>query len=606
MQDLCREPKLPEDWLIAAESSFGSRNYQRCVIEAQHATVLAHDSVAAWQVLGDALHQLGRLSEAATAYETALTGAPNLFDVLNNLGAIKLAQGRLSEAYRFYRRAVVAAPGNAIVRNNLGVVLRRLSYPTKAVACFAEAIKLDSGYAKAHRNLGNVLQDMGDFRGAMASYRRSLEIAPDVADAYSAMLFCLTHDEQASPNEVFDAHRAFARQFEETLVVKRQAYRNTPVSERRIRLGFVSADLCQHPVANFIGPIWHHFDRGEFEITAYANQHTNDAATSLLKARVDRWRNVSVLDDDALATQIRGDGIDILFDLSGHTAGNRLLVFARKPAPIQIAWIGYPNSTGLSSIDYRLVDEFVAPRGLFDNQFSEKLLYLPSAGTFENIDDALDVNALPASATGTLTFASFHRGNKIGGGVIALWSRVLNAVPEARMLIGACGETAVQNRLIQRFAEHGVERDRLRFRPKVGMADYLTMHHEVDIHLDSFPFTSGTTANHALWMGVPTLTLAGATMPQRLSAAHLGRVGLHQWIAQTPDDYVAKAEYWANHLDELAALRATLRTQITHSPLRHAGTVTRGLETVLRQVWRQWCENNQLSIPADAERENAP
>lgn len=579
--------------MLAAEKCLESGQLEACVRHASQARELAPDDSALCHLLGEALHRLGRLPEAAQAYEAALIGAPDSFELLNNLGTIRLALGQLADAYRLYKRAVAMAPGNAAVRNNLGVVLRQSGYPGRAAACFRDAIAIDPRHANAFRNLGNANQDLGEHQAAIECYQRALAIKPDFAEAFDGLLFCLSHDEKSSPDAVFRAHRAYAQAFEEPLLGKSAPHSNRADAGRRIRLGFVSADLRSHPVANFIEPIWQHLDRKQFEIFAYANQSVEDETSKALKALADHWRNVMVLGDDEFARLIRRDEVDILFDLSGHTAGNRLRVFARKPAPIQISWIGYSNTTGLSSIDYRLVDEFVAPPGLLDAYFSEKLLYAPSSGSFLDQVDAPELSALPALSSGRLSFASFHRGNKLSDGAIALWSRVLAAVPDSRMLIGACGEALVQDGVAQKFALHGISRERLTFRPKVSMNEYLAMHHEIDIHLDSFPFTSGTTANHALWMGVPTLTLAGATMPQRLSAAHLGRVGLHDWITETADDYVSRAIFWSNHLDELAALRASLRSRVASSPLRQAATVTRGLEKVLREVWQQWCEAHQ-------------
>lgn len=321
-----------------------------------------------------------------------------------------------------------------------------------------------------------------------------------------------------------------------------------------------------------------------------------DEVSQRLQQLTDQWIPVHHLDDITLAQRIHADQIDILFDLSGHTAGNRLLAFIHKPAPIQISWIGYPNTTGLTCIDYRLVDEFVAPPGLLDAQFTEKLAYLPSGGTFAPQANAPDVNRLPALENGYITFGSFNRSNKLGRSVIAHWSQVLTAIPEARMLLGGINDLQRRQTLMDAFASHGIQRERLDFQPQLALHDYLASHHKVDILLDTMPFTSGTTINHGLWMGVPTLTLAGRTMPQRLSAAHLARTGLQDWICdtRTAASYIDTANFWATHLEQLATLRAKLRKQIETSPLRQPDIVTAGLQQTLKQMWRQWCHLRQI------------
>ena len=431
---------------------------------------------------------------------------------------------------------------------------------------------------------------MGEFAAAVASFRQALALKPDFTEAFSSLLFCLSHLASADPTESYNAHRAFGERFEPPLRQKRFKHVNTPEPARRLRLGFVSSDLYNHAVAHFIEPIWQAFNRDEFEILVYANRAHTDKTTERLHRLADDWVTVSNWPDDVLAQRIWCDRIDILFDLSGHTPDNRLLVFARKPAPIQFSWIGYPNTTGMTTIDYRIVDRFVAPPGMLDRYFTETLLYVPSAGTFKPVESAPPVNPLPALKRGCVTFGSFNRINKLSKEVIPLWSRVLSSIHGSRLLVGAVDDPELQDKLIECFGRYGIATDRLDFRPKRPVYEYLALHHEVDILLDTFPYTSGTIANHALWMGVPTITLTGRTMPQRLSAAHLGRAGLEEWITESEDEYVAKACYWSAHLDELALLRASLRDKVRNSPLRQPATVARGVEDALRQVWEKWCK----------------
>jgi hypothetical protein len=290
-----------------------------------------------------------------------------------------------------------------------------------------------------------------------------------------------------------------------------------------------------------------------------------------------------------LAQQIRADGIDILIDLSGHTRNNRLLTFARKPAPIQASWIGYPGTTGLQAMDYYLADRFLLPPGLFDGQFTEKIVRLPGTAPFCPAQESPPVNALPALTNGCITFGSFNRLNKITRPVVALWSRLMSAVPGSKMLMGAMPEGDDHSGLIDWFAREGIARERLSFHPRSGIAAYLELHHQVDICLDTFPYNGGTTTLHAIWMGVPTLTLAGGTVPARQGAALLGHVGLEEFVAQDAADFVRKGLRWTGDVAALAELRSGLRERFAHSALGRPELIAAGLESALRTMWQRWC-----------------
>jgi protein O-GlcNAc transferase len=543
-----------------------------------------------WCALADKLKHHNQLSEALEAYTTALTLQPHSFKALEGIAVIFHKQNRFADALSYYQKCLVIHPKDVITWNNSGSALSGLGQHARAMDCFQRAIALDPAYAYSYRNLGRAHQSMGAFAEAVAAFKQALALKPDFEEAFSSLLFCLSHLPSTDPTASYLAHRAFGERFEPPLRQKCRQHTNTPDSSRPLHLGFVSADLYNHAVAHFIEPIWEAINRDEFEIRVYANRAHRDETTERLEKLVDAWETVSNWSDDVLAERIRSDRVDILFDLSGHTPLNRLLVFARKPAPIQFSWIGYPNTTGMTSIDYRIVDRFVAPPGMMDRYFTETLLYVPSAGTFKPAATAPPVNPLPALKRGYLTFGSFNRIIKLSKEVIPLWSRVLSAIPGSRLLVGSMDDPVLKDKLIEHFGRCGIAADRLDFRPKRPLPEYLALHHDVDMMLDTFPYTSGTIANHALWMGVPTITLAGSTMPQRLSAAHLGRVGLEEWITESADEYVAKARYWATHLDELALLRSGLRDKVQNSPYRQPATVVRGIESALRQVWEKWCK----------------
>ena len=541
-----------------------------------------------WLDFSACAYALGRFEEACRHAERALALNPYYAEAYNNLGIALNDLGRLPDAAANYRRALELKPGYPQIHSNLGNTLRNQGNLQDAIACYRHALELKPDDAVIYGNLGNALQDLGRRQEAVACYRRALELKPDYAAVFSGLLFCLLHMEDADPAAVFAEHLVFGERFEAPLRAEWRPHGNDRTPDRKLKIGFVSADLRRHAVAHFIEPVWRTLDKTRLDLYVYSNHLSEDEVTVHLKELVDHWRQVVRLSDQELADCIRADGIDILFDLSGHTANHRLLTFARKPAPVQVTWIGYPGTTGLRAMDYKLTDRS-APPGMFDHLYVEKFACLPGVIMFEPAADSPEVNALPALAQDYITFGSFNRTSKLGDRVIALWSRVLQALPTSRMLIGSVTDDGLKTTLIEGFARHGVSSDRLEFRPRVGMRDYLQIHHEVDIILDTFPYTGGTTTHHALWMGVPVLTLTGPTRSHCQSARILWGMGLSEWVTSTEEQFVSQAAYWATHLPELAMLRAGLRERFNNSPLRCLETVANGLEKAMRIMWRRWC-----------------
>jgi protein O-GlcNAc transferase len=352
----------------------------------------------------------------------------------------------------------------------------------------------------------------------------------------------------------------------------------------------VSGDLFTHPVATFIEPVLEAMDaRDGLKLTAYYNHVVGDATTGRLRGCFERWRPIVALSDTQLEQQIIDDGIDILIDLSGHTSRNRLRAFARKPAPVQASWIGYPGTTGLMAMDYYLADKYWLPPGRFERQFAEKLVYLPANVPFRPHASAPAVNPLPALASGAVTFGSFNRLGKINAATIRAWSELLRAVPASALLVGGLPAESQRERLIEQFASHDIAPERLKLHPRGSMDAYLALHHHVDICLDTFPYTGGTTTNHALWMGVPTLTIAGQTPPAMQGAAAAGLVGLEGFIAIDDADFVAKGIQWTTRLPALAEVRAGLRERCSKSLPYHPEIIVAGLDRALRHMWKRWC-----------------
>jgi predicted O-linked N-acetylglucosamine transferase (SPINDLY family) len=343
---------------------------------------------------------------------------------------------------------------------------------------------------------------------------------------------------------------------------------------------------------SFIGTVLQRLsERTGFRLHAYSAETREDATARRLRGYFHGWRKVNGIADESLAEIIRADGIDILVDLSGHTRGNRMQTFARKPAPIQCAWLGYLGTSGLTSIDYYFADKLFLPPGEFDRFFTEQLSYLSAVGAFEPYAGAPPCNALPALTNGYVTFGSFARGGKLTRNVVALWSRLLRALPDAKMLLGAMPVDGNCEPLTTWFAEEGIAVDRFIFEPRCGVAEYLALHHRIDICLDPFPFTGATTTCHAMWMGVPTLTLEGSTVPGRLGPAMLKHAGVADFVARSLDDFVDKGIHWAQDIEALSRLRANLREQLRASSLCNAALVADTLADSLREMWKGWCGN---------------
>ena len=592
------------------------------------------DFVDAHYNLGVVLQHLGQLAGAQASYQRVLEIKPDFFDahynlgvVLQHLGQLDAAAGAISGHWRSsvisstrittwvlscntldnlpthkasYRRALEIKPDFVDAHYNLGIVLQLLGQLDGAQASYQRALEIKPDFAAACGNLGNVQWTLGKLDDAAASYRRVLRINPDddsahsnlgvVLQAYSGLLFCLGHRDEIGSEALFAEHCRFGEQFETPLRPSWPEHGNTRDPTRCLQIGFVSADLRNHPVGFFVEPLLARLAmHSTLSLHAYYNHAVEDVATKRLRGYFSQWHAIAHLSDAALAQKIADDGIDILIDLSGHTGANRLLCFARKPAPVQASWIGYPGTTGLRAMDYYLADRYFLPPGAFDSQFTEKLVYLPACAPFLPDETAPPVNALPALSNGFVTFGSFSRINKLSRSAIALWSRLLRALPDARMLLGGMPREGEYDSLIDWFVQEGIARERLRFLSRYSIVDYLALHHQVDMCLDTFPFTGCTTTNHALWMGVPTLTLAGRTVPGRQGAALMGHAGLGAFVATDAADFQEKGLHWADDLAALAAVRAGLRTRIEQSPIRRPEVIAAGVERAFRIMWQRWC-----------------
>jgi len=506
------------------------------------------------------------------------------------------------EAITALQTAVRLMPRDAEAHVNLGLTLARMKRFDEAESHLHAALKIDPEYSAAHYRLAVNYELKGQFDKAEASLRRGIAlrkkcVAGDYERGFSHLLFLLSHNPLVGADELFAEHCRYGEYFEGQARDSWQPHPNSRNPARCLKVGFVSGDLCRHAVASFVEPIFAQLkNRPGLELHAYYTHTVQDDVSRRLLANFKTWNVVSALSDLEVTNVIRKDEIDILIDLSGHTGLNRLPAFARRPAPIQISWIGYPGTTGLRSMDYFLADPHFLPPGQFDRHFTEKLVYLPAQTPFQPQASAPPVNPLPALSTGRMTFGSFNRLGKINASTIRAWSQLLGRLPDSTMLIAGMEPGGKYDALIDQFAACGIARDRLMFHERCGVLSYLALYHQVDMCLDTTPYNGGTTTIHALWMGVPTLSIAGPTPAARSGAAILGQMGLQEFVARDATELADKGVYWATHLAELAQVRTSLRDRWQNSSGRRADVIAEALEHALRRMWKRWCEN----LPAES------
>ncbi|MCC6206835.1 MAG: tetratricopeptide repeat protein, partial [Gammaproteobacteria bacterium] len=519
------------------------------------ATELKPDSADARLTLGLALHDLGRLDEAAACYERAIALKPDFAEAYSNLANTRLDQGRLDEALRLCRKTIDLAPDFAGGHYNLGLVLFGQHKLDDAEASYRRAIALKPDYVEAHANLGTTLTYLGRTDAAMRSFEQALALNPDSDGAHSARLYSMLYLAETTPAALLAAHREFAARCEAPLKSLWRAHTNARDPERRLRIGYVSADFRRHSVASFIESALARHDHQRFEIFCYYNNTERDTVTDRLATLADHWLTCAALTDEQLAERIRADGIDLLVDLSGHTSGHRLLTFARKPAPLQVTYLGYPATTGLTAMDYRLCTLDTDPPGQED-WHSETLYRLPrTLWCYRPLTERMAGGPTPAMRNGHITFGSLNNLAKISPASLDCWARVLHAVPGSRLVMTSIPEGSIRQSLRDRFAARDVDPARIALHGKLPYAEYWRLLAEIDIALDPFPYTGTTTTCETLWMGIPVVTLAGETSVARSGLALLKSVGLEALVARDAADYVRIATGLARDTDRLDRLR---------------------------------------------------
>jgi predicted O-linked N-acetylglucosamine transferase (SPINDLY family) len=457
-----------------------------------------------------------------------------------------------------------------------------------------QALSIKSDCAVSYYNIGNAQKEQAKHDEAIASFDQALKLDPDFVDAHSNILFCMNYSDNHSVQQIFERHLNWAERHASRHIGDR-VYSNTHDPLRILRIGYVSADFREHPVGFFLEGVLQYHSKSNCEIYCYSNSAQEDTQTMRLRSHVAHWRQISALDDDAVSEMIRADGIDILVDLSGHTSGNRLLVFARKPAPQQLTWMGYCNTTGLSNMDYLLADAGVIPTDT-SQRFSEKVLRLQGSYLcYVAPEYAHEVAPPPCVANGHITFGCFNNLSKVTEPILVLWVEILQRVKNSRFILKSkqLADPIVQKRYRDWFSAQGVSSERItlddRYMDHAGLLGY---YGELDIALDTHPYSGVTTTCEALWMGVPVVTLAGEQFISRNSAALLTSVGLTELIADSPQQYVEKSVALAADTEYLMQLRKDLRERFKASPLGNAPLFVKNLEEVYRSLWANWCASN--------------
>lgn len=554
----------------------------------------------AYRSAADAAITAAERAESANAGEHARELRRIAARYLLNLGQ-KRYDARLGGIEPIFREAVDLDPGNSTALFALGSLLQENSLPSEAVSVLRRSIALDGKNAEAYNNLGNAFFALQRWKETEEALRTAIKLDPNSAivrqNLASTTIMRWLYDDTARPQEVFERHRAWGSETTAEIgagAIGTPSFANSRDPERRIRVAFLSGDFRGHSVAYFFWPLLRHLDPARIEIFCYSEVDRPDAVTASLRQLRGTWRDTVKMSDAALRAQLRADAIDIVVDLAGHTARNRLRALAVKAAPVTATWLGYPATTGLPTVDWRITDAIVDPPGA-ERFYTEKLVRLPDGFLcYEaNGDNLPEVSAPPAAASGRVTFGSFNNPQKLSRSTIAAWAAILGSLPGSRLLLKAptLTDSGVQGHFLDLFREAGIGPERIVFRGfAVTAASHLRTYAEIDVALDPFPYNGTTTSCEAMWMGVPVVTLIGDRHSGLVGLDLLTRVSLAELAAPDTDSYVRLAAALGRDLPRLREIRSGLRERMRSSPLCDGVRFAAGFGRALRDVWRQWCQ----------------
>jgi protein O-GlcNAc transferase len=551
------------------------------------------DYAEAYNKLGVALKDKGQIDEAIAACREAIRIKSDFVEAYNDLGNALQAQGKFDQAIAAYREALRRQPNYAEVWNNLGNVLQVQGHLEEAVEAYRSALRLKPDWVEIQNNLGNTLKDQGQLDTAISAFRTACAQKPDMIQAHNNLIYALHYHPDFDAMAIHQEQQRWNQQHAAPLKKFIMPHTNPDSpqddSERRLKIGYVSSDFREHVVGWNLLPLFQEHDHKFFEIFCYSSVVHPDTVTQRLRSLADKWRNIVGVSDQQAAQMIREDKIDILVDLAVHTAYNRLLLFAHKPAPIQVTWLGYPGSTGMDAIDYRLSDPYLDPPDTDLSVYSEQTVrlshtywcYQPGGA----VPDVLPPSALTA---GFVTFGCLNKFAKVSPPVLDSWTQILKAVPHSRLILH-CNLGTHRPQLIERFTRTGIAPERIELVGKQPWLQYISTYNRIDIALDPFPYGGGITTCDALYMGVPVVSLSGCTAVGRAGRSILSNADLPDLIASTSKQYQTIATKLADDLPRLTELHKTLRQRMLSSPLMDAKSFACDIESAYRGMWRNWC-----------------
>ena len=544
------------------------------------------DNVDAHNNLGNVLKELGEYQKSKNCFQKAIQIQPNFALAHNNLGAVLQELGEYQKAALSYQKAIQIQPNFAEAHSNLGAALRELGERQKAISCYQEVIKTQPDNAEAHYNLGIVFKELGEHQKAITCNEKAINLKPDHVHAYSNMLLTSLHLEKVDPKYYLTKTKEFRfslKPVSDDLLLKYQ-FDGRP---KKLKIGFVSGDFKQHPVGYFLLDTLKHLKNKNLELIAYSNFKKKDSLSVELKSHFTNWCEITDQNDEKVVNQIRKDGIHILFDLSGYSAKNRLPIFINKPAPIQISWAGFLASNGIPEVDYIIGDPYVTPKDNVDH-FTEKIFRLPNIWCCFSVPEfEVKINELPAIKNGYITFGCFNNLSKINNEVIALWSKILKAIPKSKIFLKnkELNDAYLKERIINNFQKNNINSSSLKLEGSSPRNELLATYNKVDIALDPFPYSGGTTSFETTWMSTPVLTKKGTTFVSRTTGSINHNCGMSDWIASDENEYVKKAIKFSTNLEQLSEINKNLRQTALESPLFNSLLFAKQLNSALWKMW---------------------
>ncbi len=549
--------------------------------------------------LAESMQRMGEPDKAVEVLEEMLEVNPQRLEVMFELGMLFERTNRLDKAEQYYKKIIKFGP-HSTAYDHLGCICVKMRRMPEAVYYLRKAMELLPDNTDIWNSLAYALIQSGEAQEGVDLLQKVVDIMPEYPKGHSNLLFSLRYLPELDQQMVFEEHKRWGQRHA-PINMARTSHDNTVEPERKLRIGYISPDFKRHVVAKRFEPLLDSHNRDVVEVYGYGNIECPDSTTNRLQEKFDCYRNIWDVNDDAVARIIEQDKIDILIDLAGHTRNNRLLVLARKPAPVQVTYLGYAGTTGMEAVDYLLTDCLKAPPES-QKYYTEQFAYLPGGVVcYTPPENAPVVTPLPAAKNGYVTFGAFTTNLRYNRPLLEVWAEILKLTPNSRLLLGFRdgGDEKIQEHYLSQFAECEVSRERIEISGWKSHTEYLKQYSDVDIVFDTFPENGGTTTCEALWMGAPVISLAGQHQNGRVGLSILSQIEMSSFAVETPSEYIAKAVSVANRPDSLMKMRASMRSRMAESSLCDTKRFARDVETAYREMWRRWCRGQGMSIPIE-------